>query len=137
LSNVVHFHGWLDRPRLAELLRTSHAYVSMSRGESWGQAVAEGLMSGLVVISAANVGASSMRRLGAPVRLVRLGDVRQLSHELRQLCHTDRQTLARQGEEGAIWAARHISRTAVAERWADVYREAIEESRALNTAQSS
>jgi len=123
---VVRFHGWLDQPKLAELLRSADGYVSMSRGESWGQAVADALASALVVVSTANAGARSMAEMGAPVRLVPIGDRRHLAHELRRICRSDRNVLDEEGAAGARWAAEHIAASVVAERWAAVYRRAIE-----------
>ncbi len=123
---AIRFHGWLDQPKLAELLRSADGYVSMSRGESWGQAVADALASALVVVSAANAGARSMAEMGAPVRLVPLGDRQQLAHEVRRLCRSDRNVLDEEGAAGARWAAEHIAAPVVAERWAAVYRQAIE-----------
>lgn len=123
---AIRFHGWLDQPKLAELLRSADGYVSMSRGESWGQAVADALASALVVVSAANTGAQSMAAMGAPVRLVPLGDRQHLAHELRRICRSDRNVLDEEGTDGARWAAEHIAAPVVAERWAAVYRQTIE-----------
>jgi len=125
-GTAIRFHGWLDQPTLAELLRSADGYVSMSRGESWGQVVADALASGLVVVSAANTGARAMVDMGAPVRLVPLGDRQHLADELRRLCHTDRDLLDEEGMAGVRWASEHIAAPVVAERWAVVYRQAIE-----------
>jgi hypothetical protein len=125
-GGAIRFHGWLERSKLAELVGAADAYVSMSRGESWGQAAADALASALVVVTATNDGARSMAGLGAPVRLVPVGDRRRLADELRQLCHLERQTLQQLGVAGARWATKHISTTVVAQKWVDVYRGAIE-----------
>lgn len=125
-GTAIRFHGWLEQPQLAELLRSADGYVSMSRGESWGQAVADALASALVVVTAANAGARSMAEMGAPVRLVPLGDRQHLADELRSLCHTDPDLLDEEGAAGVRWAAEHIAAPVVAERWAAVYRQAIE-----------
>lgn len=125
-GTAIRFHGWLDQPTLAELLRSADGYVSMSSGESWGQVVADALASGLVVVSAANTGARSMAEMGAPVRLVPLGDRQHLADELRRLCRTDRDLLDQQGNAGVRWAAEYVAAPVVAERWAGVYRQAIE-----------
>jgi len=122
----IRFHGWLDQPTLAELLRSADGYVSMSRAESWGQVVGDALASGLVVVAAANVGARSMLQMGAPLRQVPIGDRQRLADELRDLCHTDRAIVSRQGDAGARWAAEHIAASVVSERWADVYRQTME-----------
>lgn len=125
-GTAIRFHGWLERSKLAELLRSADGYVSMSRAESWGQVVADALASALVVVSAANTGARSMTEMGAPVRLVPLGDRQYLAEELRRLCRTDRNLLDEEGAAGVRWAAEHIAAPVVAERWAAVYRQAIE-----------
>ena len=67
-----------------------------------------------------------MAEMGAPVRLVPVGDHQHLADELRRLCRTDRDLLEQQGEAGVRWAGEHIAAPVVAERWAAVYRRAIE-----------
>ena len=125
---AVRFHGWLERSKLGELLQSADGYVSMSRGESWGQAAADALASALVVVSAANAGARSMVGMGAPVRLVPFGDRKHLADEVRRLCRSDRDLVEEEGAAGARWAAAHIAAPVVAERWAAVYRQVIERS---------
>jgi glycosyltransferase involved in cell wall biosynthesis len=108
-----------------ELLRASHVYVSMSRAESWGQAVCEALAVGTVVVSADNVGARSLVAINAPVHLVPLGATSELERYLAELCGTDPALLARMGEAGTRWAQANIGVSVIARRWRDVYREAV------------
>lgn len=128
-GGAIRFHGWLDPSALAALLRSADAYVSMSRAESWGQALGDALASGLAVVTAANAGARAMAAMGAPLRQVPIGDRRCLADELRGLCGTDRAVIAQEGDAGARWAAAHIAASVVSERWADVYRQAMDEGR--------
>ena len=131
VGGAISFRGWLSRPELAGLLKDAHAYVSMSRAESWGQAVADALASGLVVISADNEGARSMAALGAPLRLVPSGDPRRLADELRRLCHTPRNILGRDGDAGALWATEHLTRAVIAGRWAELYGNVLDQAKQL------
>lgn len=126
---AVRFHGWLAQGRVAELVAAADVYVSMSRAESWGLAVADALGTGLVVVSAANIGARAMADLGAPVCVVPIDDRPALVAELRRLCRADRSRLASLGAAGARWAARHLGQAVIAERWAAVYRAALEAAR--------
>jgi glycosyltransferase involved in cell wall biosynthesis len=124
-SEAIRFHGWVARSRVDELLRASHVYVSMSRAESWGQAVCEALAVGTVVVSADNVGARSLVAINAPVHLVPLGATSELERYLAELCGTDPALLARMGEAGTRWAQANIGVSVIARRWRDVYREAV------------
>lgn len=126
-GNAVRFHGWLGQAQVMELVRSSDAYVSMSRGESWGQACADALAASLVVVSTDNVGARSMAEMGAPLRLIPVGDKRCLADELRRLCRMDRDLLSKEGAAGSRWVAKFIAGPAVAARWAALYRELVEE----------
>lgn len=128
-GSAVRFHGWLEQAKVVELLRSADAYVSMSRGESWGQACADALAASLVVVSTDNAGARSMAEMGAPLRLVPVGDKQRLADELRRLCQMDRRALREEGNMGARWAAKHIAAPVVAARWAGLYRQIIEERR--------
>ena len=89
--------------------------------------MADALASGLVVVSAANAGARSMAEMGAPIRMVPVADQQYLADELRRLCRTDRDLLDERGNAGVRWAGEHLAAPVVAERWAAVYRQAIEE----------
>jgi len=125
--SAIRFHGWVDQRELARLVRSADVYVSMSRSESWGQAVADALSASLVVISADNVGARSMVEMGAPIRLVPVGDKQGLARELLELCHMDPDALDAEMSAGGIWASNHISVSVVAKQWAALYRQVIEE----------
>lgn len=122
-GRAIRFHGWLDQARLGELIRSADGYVSMSRGESWGQALADALAASLVVVSTDNAGARSMAELGAPLRRVPVGDRTRLADELRRLCYMDRAVLREEGVAGARWAAKHLAASVVADRWATLYRQ--------------
>lgn len=126
-ATAVRFHGWLGPAELQALIRSCHVYVSMSRGESWGQAAADALASALVVVSAANTGTRSMAALGAPITTVPVGDRRRLAGELRRLCHTESAVLAALGTLGARWASATLAVPVVARQWHDLYRQAIAE----------
>lgn len=124
-GGAIRLHGWIDRKRLAELYASAHVYVSMSRAESWGHAVAEALAAGLVVVTAANVGAQAMADMGAPLRMLPSGGWQNLSKELGQLCRSDRGELRGEGESGARWAAATLAVPVIARRWARIYHDAI------------
>lgn len=126
-GSVVRFHGWVKPAQLRVLFGSSHVYVSMSRGESWGQSVAEALASALVVVSSANTGARSMISLGAPIVPVPVGDRHRLAHELRRLCHVAPATLAATASDGARWASATLSTPVVARQWYDLYQSAMAE----------
>jgi len=126
-GSAIRFHGWLEQKEVMKLIRSADVYLSMSRGESWGQASADALAASLVVVSSDTVGAQSMVDLGAPLRLVPVGDRRRLAQELQQLCHMDRDARREEGAVGARWTARHIAAPVVAARWAALYQQVIEE----------
>ncbi len=123
-GGAIRLHGWIDRKRLAELYASAHVYVSMSRAESWGHAVADALAAGLVVVTAANVGAQAMADMGAPLRMLPSGGGQKLSNELGRLCRSDLGVLQREGESGARWAAANLAVPVIARRWARIYRDA-------------
>lgn len=127
-GDVIQRHGWVERSKMGDLFKSADAYVSMSRGESWGQALADALAYSLVAISAANIGAQAMAALGAPIRLVPIGDLNGLTHELRRLCRLDRVSLAAEGAVASRWAAKNVAASVVAERWAALYHRAMEQS---------
>jgi len=126
-GSAIRFHGWLEQSQVSELVQSADAYVSMSRGESWGQACADALAASLIVVSTDNAGARSMAEMGAPLRQVPIGDRRRLAEELQRLCHMDRDVRGEEGASGARWAAQHIAAPVVAARWAGMYRQVIEE----------
>jgi len=126
-GSAIRFHGWLEQSQVSELVQSADAYVSMSRGESWGQACADALAASLIVVSTDNAGARSMAEMGAPLRQVPIGDRRRLAEELQRLCHMDRDVRGEEGASGARWAAQHIAAPVVAARWAGLYRQVIEE----------
>jgi glycosyltransferase involved in cell wall biosynthesis len=128
-SQVVRFHGWLAHEQLSKLVASADVYVSMSRAESWGQAMAEALARGLVAVSAANTGARAMAALGAPVHLVPIGDRRALGDELRRLCAADRASLTDTGASGIRWAQAHVAGPVIAGQWASLYRDVMDRSR--------
>lgn len=126
-DSAIRFHGWLGQAEVMELVGRADVYVSMSRGESWGQACADALAASLVVVSTDNAGARSMADMGAPLRLIPVGDRQRLAEELRRLCGMDRGLLAKEGAGGSRWVANHIAAPVVAARWAALYQEVIEE----------
>lgn len=126
-GNAIHLHGWLSRERLMELYDSAHVYISMSRAESWGHAVAEAMARGLVVVSSPNIGARTMAALGAPFRLLPTADRWGLFQMLSQLSHSDRAQLRREGESAAKWAAEYLGAPVIARSWSRVYREALDD----------
>lgn len=134
---AIRFHGWLEPAKLAQLFDGCDVYVSTSRAESWGQAIADALAAGLMAVSAANVGAKSMAELGAPLRLVPVGDRQGLADELRRLCRTDPTTRRAAATAGARWAAQHVAAPVVAARWAELYAETIDGVRRRTTARTA
>ena len=124
-GNAVHVHGWLGRQQLSDLYSSAHVYVSMSKAESWGHAVADALAAGLVAVSADNVGARAMVELGAPLRLVPVDGWVQLGQVLLELAKTDVARLRLEGSAGVGWAAETLGLPVIADRWSKVYREAL------------
>lgn len=121
----IRFHGWMDQPALQDLVYSSHVYVSMSKAESWGQAVADALASALVVVTAENTGARSMTALGAPLTTVPVGDRERLVDQIRRLWRSDPAAVATRAADGARWAASTVTLPVVVNRWHQVYCEVI------------
>ncbi|HVB51814.1 MAG TPA: glycosyltransferase [Acidimicrobiales bacterium] len=123
----VRFHGWLERHALQQVLSSAHVYVTMSRAESWGQAVVEAMAQGLVVVSAANDGARSLIALGAPVRLVGIGATGELDVTLRDWCGQTPALIRSSGAAGIDWVNSTVTAPVVARRWCEAYNQAVEE----------
>lgn len=123
----VHFQGWLERDALQQVLSSAHVYATMSRAESWGQAVVEAMAQGLVVVSAANDGARSLIALGAPVRLVGIGATGELDVILRDWCGQTPALIRNAGAAGIDWVNSTVTAPVVARRWCEAYNQAVEE----------
>ncbi len=123
----VRFHGWLERDALMNVLSSAHVYATMSRAESWGQAMVEAMALGLETVSAANDGACSLVATGAPVRLVGIGAVAELEAVLREWCSQTPALIESAGAAGIGWANSTVASPVVARQWCDVYRQAAEE----------
>ena len=124
----IHFHGWLDRDGLSRVIRSAHVYVSMSRSESWGQAVVEAMSAGLVTISADNDGARKLAAIGAPIHLVGIGAVSELEAVLLEMCGQRPASLRGVGAAGISWVKTNLSVPVISQCWRDVYKQAIDES---------
>lgn len=118
------FLGWIARERLPELLRSVDLFVSMSRSESWGGAVAEAMASGVAVLSAANTGARDQIRSGENGLLVDIGDVDRCERSL-QLLLGDTNLRERLGAAGARWALARVHPAVVMRAWNELYQEVL------------
>ncbi len=56
ISNRITFHGHVKPEKVSEILSSSHIYLNMSQYESYGQAMLEASLNGLVVIATDNPG---------------------------------------------------------------------------------
>lgn len=128
-GEAIRFHGWLEREALRCVLASADVYATMSRAESWGQAVVEAMATGLLAVSTANSGARSLAKLGAPLRLVGMGAVAELEAVLTEWCGWSPAVLRNAGLVGAHWASATVAVPVVANSWLVVYREAMEDGR--------
>ncbi|MHB1891871.1 MAG: glycosyltransferase family 4 protein, partial [Acidimicrobiales bacterium] len=125
LERCVTFLGWVSRDNLPDLLGAVDLFVSMSRSESWGGAVAEAMASGVVVLSAANVGAKDQIRPGENGLLVEIGDVDGCERGLRLLLG-DADLRERLAAAGARWARGNVHPEVVMRDWDQLYRDVLE-----------
>jgi glycosyltransferase involved in cell wall biosynthesis len=115
----VTWHGTLPRPRVAELLRSSHFLVLPSHGENCPLAVCEALSLGRPVVGTRETGIEPLVGLEDGVLCAR-GDAEALAAAVRELVGRY------DGLDATAIAARareRFSYTALAERYAPVFRE--------------
>lgn len=124
LERCVTFLGWVSRDHLPELLGTVDVFVSMSRSESWGGAVAEAMASGVAVLSAANVGAKDQLHSQENGLLVEIGDVDSCERALRLLLG-DADMRQRLAAAGARWARDSVHPEVVMRAWEELYQEVL------------
>ncbi len=124
LGDAVSFLGWLDKEALRDAMARATIYVTMSRSESFGLAVADAMAFGLPVVSAANGGARSLVVEGETGWLVPIDDEHALAHRLGTLLASPDHAAA-VGARAARWARATLSPPAVAKQWLEVYRAAI------------
>lgn len=124
VADAVSFLGWLDKEALRDAMARATIYVTMSRSESFGVAVADAMASGLPVVSAANGGARSLVVDGETGWLVPIDDEHALAHRLGTLLANPDRTAA-VGARAARWARATLSPPEVAKQWLEVYRTAI------------
>jgi glycosyltransferase involved in cell wall biosynthesis len=124
VADAVSFLGWLDKEALRDAMARATIYVTMSRSESFGLAVADAMASGLPVVSAANGGAKSLVADKETGWLVPIDDEHALAHHLGTLLANPDRTAA-VGARAARWAQATLSPPEVAKQWLEVYRTAI------------
>jgi glycosyltransferase involved in cell wall biosynthesis len=122
------FLGWVAREALPGLLRRVDVFVSMSRSESMGSAVAEAMASGVAVLSAANVGAREQIEPGETGLLVDVGDIGACERGLRALLD-DANLRRRFAAAGARWTRSHVHPEVVSNAWDNLYRDVLSEPR--------
>lgn len=83
LRGRVHLVGWLED--VAPLLSALDVFVSASRTESFGLAIAEAMASGAAIVATATAGAHSIIEDGVTGHLSRIGDVEALSANILRL----------------------------------------------------
>jgi len=83
LSKRVRIAGWADD--VAELLRSFDVFVSSSRSESFGIAIAEAMASGVPVVSTMTAGAREIIDEDKTGRLVPIGDAEALAEAICKL----------------------------------------------------
>lgn len=124
LGERVRFEGRQPREAFHKHLAEGDVFVTMSRSESWGQAVAEAMACGLPVVSAANLGAQELIDDGTTGLLVQPGGVEALAEGLLRL--VEYPLLGpRLGESGRRWVYQNARPKVVARAWLEVYEAAI------------
>lgn len=117
LDDVVRFHGFLNKPQIAELMRSSDLFVLGSRYENNPCVLIEAMATGLPVVATAVGGVPEMvdddtGLLAAPLDEVDLGG--RIREALARLDGFDRRLIARRARE-------RFSRESVGAALADVY----------------
>lgn len=122
VDDLVVFAGKVGRDEYYRRLSEADIFVTMSRSESWGQALVEAMVRGLAVVSAKNAGADEIINHGQTGWLVPIDDKTALVSTLKTMiasrCYT--KSVA---EHGKKWAVDNLSAMRIGELWADIYRD--------------
>jgi glycosyltransferase involved in cell wall biosynthesis len=84
ISTIVTFHGQLSRADLGDLLSSANLYVSASRVETFGVAIAEAMSCGLPVVATSSGGSQDIVTRPELGVLVPVGDTESLAFEMRR-----------------------------------------------------
>jgi len=120
LSARVRIIGWADD--VAELLRNFDVFVSASRSESFGIAIAEAMASGVPVVSTMTAGAREIIDADKTGRLVPIGDAEALAKTICELL-ADPETRERLSSNALRMVRERFSLDRMVARTEQVYQE--------------
>jgi len=121
--NVI-FEGVVENAALATRYAHADIFVSMSYSESFGQTLIEGMISGLPVVSARNMGSNEIIEDGETGYLVEPGNVAMLVERLDTLISRPDLRVSL-GQRARDVVRRRYNWTTIGEQYHDVYREAV------------
>jgi glycosyltransferase involved in cell wall biosynthesis len=124
VSNRIVWHGHIAHGDVAALLASASALVAPFTDEGLGLVAAEAQLCETPPVAFASGGLSDVIEDGVTGSLVPPGDVRALADALTQIL-SDPDRRARLGAAGRIAALERFSPTAVAARYAQIYRNAV------------
>jgi glycosyltransferase involved in cell wall biosynthesis len=123
LSERVRITGWADD--VVELLGTLDVFVSSSRSESFGIAIAEAMASGVPVVSTMTAGAREIIDEDKTGRLVPIGDAQALAEAICELLN-DPKTRERLASNALRKVSEQFSLDRMVVRTEQVYQEVLE-----------
>ncbi len=103
LEDAVHFHGYLPRPQIVDLLYSSHLFLNPSPKEGWGLTVIEANMCGVPVVASRRPGLVDSVREGETGLLAEYGDPADFADKALQLL-TDPPLWRMMSENAVRWA---------------------------------
>jgi glycosyltransferase involved in cell wall biosynthesis len=127
IADVVHFLGICARPKMLDLYRSSHLYISMSRGESWGMVYLEAMACGLPVIASKTIGSETIITHGKSGLLVNRDDAKGLAQAICQLAYNPAQ-YAELSRQGRIQVEQHFNWSKIVKKYYQVYQSLLKES---------
>jgi glycosyltransferase involved in cell wall biosynthesis len=124
LAERVRLVGWLED--LAQLYCALEVFVSSSRTESFGLALAEAMAAGAPVVATETEGARELIQSGETGLLVPIGDVDKLAEAVLKLLH-DQEWRVRLGTEAQKDASERFSVERMIDETEEIYRAEIQE----------
>jgi glycogen(starch) synthase len=123
LGRRIRFLGFVERPRLARLLRGARVFAFPSRGEAFGIALLEAMAAGVPAVAAAAGGVPELARDGENALLVQPESAHALAQAIARLASDEplRERLALGGRETAA----ELSWSRIATCYEDVYTKAL------------